>query len=74
MKEELTSQKNIFRVKKKKEKKRKKKKNMTTKDKRPLLLFYFYYFEQVSVGWVISFIFFPWLIINYKDKCIQLFY
>ena len=66
MKEELASPKNIFRAKKKE------KKNVTTKDKRPLLLFYFYYFEQVSVGWVISFIFFPWLIINYKDKCIQL--
>ena len=48
MKEEIFSQKNIFKVKKKK---------VTTKDKRPLLLFSFTDFEQVFVALVVSFIF-----------------
>ena len=48
MKEEITSQKKTIQS---------QKNNVTSKDKRPLLLFYFTDFEQVFVGWVISFFF-----------------
>ena len=51
MKEEITSQKKLFKV---------QKKNVTAKDKRPLLLFCFTDFEQVSAGFAglqVSFIF-----------------
>ena len=63
MKEEITNQKKTIQS---------QKNNVTSKDKRPLLLFYFTDFEQVFVGWVISFFFFcPWLITNHKHKCNQ---
>ena len=45
MKEEITSQKKLFKVKKKK-----KKKNVAVKDKRPLLLFCITKLEQVFAG------------------------
>ena len=50
MKEEITSQKKLFTVKKKT-------KNMTPKDKRSLVLLCFTDFEQVFVAWVVLFIF-----------------
>ena len=49
MKEEITSQKKLFKV---------QKKNVTAKDKRPLLLFCFTDFEQVFVVGFVYF-FFP---------------
>ena len=59
LKEEITSQKELLKV----------KKNVTAKNKRPLLLFCFTDFEQVFVAGFGYF--FPWLIINHKHKCIQ---
>ena len=70
MKEEITSQKKLFKV---------QKKNVTAKDKRPLLLFCFTILNRflLQCSFIFSFVamfvyfFFPWLIINHKRKCIQ---
>ena len=61
MKEKITSQKKLFKV----------KKNVAAKDKRPLL-FLFYWFGT-GFCWLIDFhyIFISLLIINHKHKCIQ---
>ena len=60
MKEEITSKKKLFKV----------KKECDSEGQETFAFILFYYFEKVFVAGFIYF-FFPWLIINHKHECIQ---